>query len=423
MSKIVLAVLAGVLAFSCTRDYEAPPFTEPEYTGLTNNITVARFKSKFAAATTNPTVIDSPLVMKATVVGNDISGNIYKSLYVQDETGGISLGVDQNSIYTNYAVGQEVFIELNGMAAVIAPGGELQVAYKGTSANRIPWDIFVKQVHQNRWPNPNAELVKPRKVKLSELSTAYSNTLVQIDTVFFTNEGKGQYAVSSSLSGVSQVIKDESNKSLDVRTSVYATFAADTLPLGYGTVTGILTRYSGTWQLALRSKNDVANFTGVRANILNESLLSQDSFNQFTPYSVSGAQVWAYASGFGAKVTGYTNVNNANEDWLISPSFSLVGKNAANLTFSHTARYFTANRLTEQVVLVSTNYNSGDPNAATWTPLTVPNWPSGANWTFINSGSISLADYAGQANVHIAFKYVSTTTGGATWEVQNVVVK
>ena len=38
--------------------------------------------------------------MKAVITANDESGNIFKKIYLQDETGAIEMEVDQNSVYT-----------------------------------------------------------------------------------------------------------------------------------------------------------------------------------------------------------------------------------------------------------------------------------------------------------------------------------
>lgn len=112
-----------------------------------------------------------------------------------------------------------------------------------------------------------------------------------------------------------------------------------------------------------------------------------------------------------------------SEGWLISPAMNLTGKTSATLSFDHAGKFFTASKLTEQAVLVSSDYTSGAPSSATWTPLTIAVWPSGNDWTFVNSGNISLSSVAGRANVRIAFKYASTTAGAATWEIKNVIVK
>src|SRR5690606_33007411 len=88
-----------LLAGACKREHEAPLLTEPAYNGPSANTTIAALKEKYANIS-EPKVIDEDLVIKAMVTGNDISGNIYKQLYIQDQTAAINMGIDQNSIYT-----------------------------------------------------------------------------------------------------------------------------------------------------------------------------------------------------------------------------------------------------------------------------------------------------------------------------------
>ena len=59
------------------------------------------------------------------------------------------------------------------------------------------------------------------------------------------------------------------------------------------------------------------------------------------------------------------------------------------------------------------------PVEPTWTQLSsIPTRAAGENWDFVNIGPVDLSAYKGQT-VNIAFKYTSTTSGAATWEVKN----
>jgi len=70
---------------------------------------------------------------------------------------------------------------------------------------------------------------------------------------------------------------------------------------------------------------------------------------------------------------------------------------------------------------VSTGYTSGAPSTATWTQVTIPTYPGGADWTFVSSGNISLpASVLGNSNCRFAFKYLSTASESSTWEIKTV---
>jgi hypothetical protein len=150
------------------------------------------------------------------------------------------------------------------------------------------------------------------------------------------------------------------------------------------------------------------------------------SLNTFTGYSVTGTQVWTYQSSYGATMTGYASPSRYdNQDWLISSAYDLTDYNQAKLTFSHAINYgLVADMPVNQTLWVSTNYTSGDPTLVTWTQVTIPTYPSGTGWTFVSSSAISLpASVLGRSNVRFAFKYLSTTSVAATWEVDNITLQ
>jgi hypothetical protein len=146
------------------------------------------------------------------------------------------------------------------------------------------------------------------------------------------------------------------------------------------------------------------------------------TLGNFTSVSVVGNQLWAGTS-YGATMAGFANsVSNANEDWLISPAINLTGKTSAVLSFMHTInKGLVANMMTNHTLWVSTNYTSGDPSLATWTSVTIPTYPTGSDWTFVNSGNIALpSSVLGNSNCRIAFKYLCSTTESSTWEIKTL---
>ena len=145
----------------------------------------------------------------------------------------------------------------------------------------------------------------------------------------------------------------------------------------------------------------------------------ETSWADWTKYSATGAQEWQLDTQYGnpgncAKMSGYAGTNNANEDWLISPSIDLSGLTAASLSFQ-TASRFTGNVLE---IKISSDYTSGNPNGATWTDLTAI-LDASNSYTWTNSGNIDISSFVG-GNVRVAFKYTSTSSASMTWEVDNV---
>lgn len=159
-----------------------------------------------------------------------------------------------------------------------------------------------------------------------------------------------------------------------------------------------------------------------------EYIFEAPSFNQdwegtmhgWSFVSVTGDQVWSVATTSGnhyAKMSGYaSSANHENEDWCISPAFDLSEYTNPVLTFK-TAKNYTGNDL---VVYFSNNYDGQNPTTATWQELECTLSPGG-NWTFVESGNIDLSSFSG-SECYIGFKYTSTTSAAATWELDDIVL-
>lgn len=146
------------------------------------------------------------------------------------------------------------------------------------------------------------------------------------------------------------------------------------------------------------------------------------TLGNFTSVSVVGDQLWT-GTNYGATMAGFANsMSNANEDWLISPAINLTGKTSAVLSFMHTInKGLVANLQTNHTLWVSTNYTTGAPSTATWTQVTIPTYPTGSDWTFVNSGNIALpSSVLGNSNCRIAFKYLCSTAESSTWEIKTL---
>ena len=171
--------------------------------------------------------------------------------------------------------------------------------------------------------------------------------------------------------------------------------------------------------------NLTATATATNCQNLNFSAPFSSTMSPFTQYSVTGSQSWYWkSSAYGVAMSGYVNsTSNANEDWLISPSLDLSTSKDVVLAFDHTInKGVVTNMPTENTVWISNNYSSGNPNTAIWTQLTIPTYPAGNDWTFVNSGTISIPTDKCQLNTFIGFKYISTTAANSTWEIKNLTV-
>lgn len=337
LRNISLPLIASLALFACERDYDAPLLTEPEYTGPAANITISELRTQNAAATQDvPIIITQDQVLKAVITGNDESGNIFKKIYLQDETGAIEMEVDQSSVYNYYPVGQTVYVDLNGLSISVY-GDEQQLGHPEGYLFRTPWEDFEKHVSKDGWANP--ENAKP--VVIDDISTInaapdnYKFKLVQFTGVTFQNGGKGIFAPEDGYG--EENITDSHGNTIMIRTSNYASFAGNKLPEGKGNVTGILGRFKGTWQLTLRTANDVSDFTGSNEEEggneggetpSGETVLFQESFG--TPEK--SGNYWPYFSDY----TGFDNPASMFENTSEEKASVRIVSNLTNVWFPGT---------------------------------------------------------------------------------------
>lgn len=435
LRNISLPLIASLALFACERDYDAPLLTEPEYTGPAANITISELRTQNAAATENtPIIITKDQVLKAVITGNDESGNIFKKIYLQDETGAIEMGVDQNSVYNYYPVGQTVYIDLNGLSISVF-GGEQQLGHPEGYLFRTPWEDFKKHVSKDKWEN----LDKIKPIVLDDISIVnaapneYKFKLVQFTGVTFKNGGKGIFAPETDYG--EEYITDSHGNTIMIRTSSYANFAGNGLPEGKGNITGILGRYNGTWQLTLRTANDVSDFTGSNEEGGNEggetpsgetkTILEETFASSQGGFSIEDKQlpeggtfVWkhdTYNDDSYMKASAFIGGSSKpSESWLVSPAIDLTQVTAATLTFDHTHK-FAGTPFENYLTLWIT-----EANTENWKQLTIDKYGTNNDYTFVTS-TIDLSAYAGKT-IKFAFKYVSDTTAAGTWEVKNVKV-
>jgi DNA/RNA endonuclease YhcR with UshA esterase domain len=222
----------------------------------TNQMTISELKSKYESAiTSNKTIaIEGGGQIVGKIAGNDIGGNLFKEIYIQDNTGGISLRIDEYSLYAYLPVSEEIMIDLDGMYI----GGYGTNPQLGTLYNNS-----VGRMSQIFWSNHFRIItaadgsVKPKEIySMSDFTRDDICKVVTIKNVSFV-DADGKTAYSDGVSNYTNRTVNELTSKFVVRTSSYADFAKTPLPKDKVDLTGILTIYNGTWQLLIRSEKDV----------------------------------------------------------------------------------------------------------------------------------------------------------------------
>ena len=91
---------------------EPDPRTE---TRLDVNTTIAALKQLYVDNGGRAVEIKDHLCIGGQVISSDRSGNIYRDLYIQDETGAICVKVGKSSLYSDYQPGLWVYVDCAGL--------------------------------------------------------------------------------------------------------------------------------------------------------------------------------------------------------------------------------------------------------------------------------------------------------------------
>lgn len=245
-----ILAFAAMLIFmtSCKKDFETPPVTIPQFTLPTG----ATLKTIQDFKTTPAGTIIGDVYLSGIVNANDISGNIYKMIYLQDTTGGIAIVIDKICLYNTYVPGQRVFIKCKGLDFRFQNGmPTLGVPYSGIQGS-IPENDVDKYIFRDNLPGSMPVAILCTAGGLNDNRLGMN---VRFDSVTFQDAGL-PFNNDVYRSTQNRIISDATGD-VTLRVSGYANFRTDTIPSGKGTVYGILTKYNSTWQLMLRDINDV----------------------------------------------------------------------------------------------------------------------------------------------------------------------
>ena len=312
-------MLLLVFTAACSDEFDQPPMVIPT-AEHTPNITIADFKAKHWQDDRNyiDTIKDDE-VIHGWITSSDEEGNIYKQLYISDGTAGLTVSIDQSSIYTKYRIGQEVVIPMKGyfigkFNGLLCLGVPYWYAAQGVwESNRMPMEMWDAMAEINGLPDVSkvdTTVIELSEIKGSDKATLlkYMSRLVRINGVTFTDGGKPFSAAENS---TDREIKDEAGNTIVVSNSNYASFRANLLPESTVDIVGQLSyTASKGFFLLLRDENDVILNTspGMSGNpyTVAEAIAAQNS----------GAKGWVGGYIVGAVAPEVTNVSsNADVEW------------------------------------------------------------------------------------------------------------
>lgn len=221
-----------------------------------DNATVAEIKSLLVG---NLSQITADKNITVTVTANDDTGNFFKYVYIEDETGGIRLRLNATNLYQNpmFKVGRKITIACKNLYLGKSSGEiHLGALFNGNIGNIEEYDIY-----NYVFDNKENSTITPKLVTITNITNDDIGRLVKLEGVEFATGSQG--VVYATTSDTNRTLKDCAGNTIIVRTSRFASYKSTLTPTGKGTFVGILNTFNGTNQLWVRTPNDL-NMTGAR---------------------------------------------------------------------------------------------------------------------------------------------------------------
>ena len=281
MNKILAACFCALLASCMGSDYADPNMTENPFGNSqiaeTNVMNIGDLKEskdfKFIIANGAYKKVEKSIQIKGRVTGNDAQSNLYNTISIEDATGAIEVSVGQGGTSGFMPVGQEVLVELKGLYI----GGYRKKAQIGTVYTSANGTLGIGRMNRQEWAShykiigtADPAALTPTVFDVTKLSDAAymeanAGKLMTIKGVELADaDGKKVFApddgsVTLTSNCANRALKNMDANSIVVRTSTYATFANTPMPTGKVSITGIFTRFNNTWQILVRSIDDIVS--------------------------------------------------------------------------------------------------------------------------------------------------------------------
>ena len=251
ISRLLLVLL--LLFFACDRS-TVPNFKHEEGESLR---TIAYLKS-LARGTSTP--ITEDIRIEGIVVGNDLFGEFYKTLIINDKSGGITLSIDAARLADSFPIGLPVTLYCQGLVLGDYGGkielGTMPAAGDDYAVGRIAADDLPKYLQ--RRDVAGAQQPQPDTITFAEVGEYQMDRFVCFERVHFADaDGHTAWCDVDSLGqplATERTLLNATGQQFTVRTVASCTYAAESLPPGVGTVAGIIDYFNDKYTLRITDR-------------------------------------------------------------------------------------------------------------------------------------------------------------------------
>ncbi len=260
----LLALLCSVVA-CVDQDFDEPPGAV-EVDLPSNLISIAELKAKHVEGQFER--LEEDAAIRAVVIADDESGNYFKTLILQDESGGIELKINSTALYNEFPIGREIYVLVKGLylgdfAGNTQLGG---VLFNDDGEQRLGGieDIFVDDfIIKGESDKP----ITPNIITIDALNESHIHTLVELkDVQLFIQDVDIPYADAVNRFSTNLRVEECDGDLITLRSSGFADFADDAPPAGNGSLIGVYSVFNSTKQIFIRNTDDVL-MTGERCDV------------------------------------------------------------------------------------------------------------------------------------------------------------
>lgn len=301
LSYLLTAALCLGMTACMDKDYDIPDFSGGSPYGnnsieATNVVTIKQLKEKYKTPMTTDfrdgdsfQEVTENCQIRGYVTANDVSGNIYNEVAIQDETGAILIEIQQGGLYGYLPVGAEILVELKGLCVgnyrMQPQIGMPSKVSQGNNAGKDQLGKISRKLWQDHFRiTGNTMIIEPEVFVEGQTRADWNalddgGKLARMVNVTFNkgNYYNGTTTVPLPYDDNAQFANPELNTSVSwffnglpqtvmLYNSNFSDFAAVKLPKGMVTITGILKRYNDSWEMVMRDINDISTFSVVDYN-------------------------------------------------------------------------------------------------------------------------------------------------------------
>lgn len=246
-----LLAIALVVVFTSCEKREAGAFDDTPH----GTITIAHLKT---LSTESSTILTDDIAIEGYITANDLYGELYKSIYICDDSGGIELSVDCNKTAVTFPVGARIIVHCATLA-LGDYGGQLILGAPPTG------DYVVDRIDESRFDTyftidrTKPKMVAPKEISLADLAPQHIGNYVHIKDVNFgsqaglkwceTDPETGEYITTER-----ELYGDAGNKII-VRIDGRCSYAEEQIPSGRGAIGAIAEYFNGVYQLRIINRN------------------------------------------------------------------------------------------------------------------------------------------------------------------------